>query len=245
MSKNNDTMNENVTSNTNDNLEPKWDAEDFITLRKGMSADDIHAAFEGELAGFGDFHLPVQVCDFRASTSRNGQQIVYSFRGDQWEPADVWSPGDARVFEQYAEIRLAVKFRIDDSTNEPGMELDKRECFGDGLLLADDASTHRMLRTGIDDSSEGVYGLVVTPLNAIIPITDDAVIRFRSIANGRWNCIDIFFGVQWRHRHRKYAMFYRNDKKDEPLIWESIELYEKQLRMLIDTGVNPKIALAN
>lgn len=245
MRNNNGNISDNSISNTSGNLEPKWDAEDFITLRKGMSIDDIHAAIEAELAGFGDFHLPVQVCDFRASTPKNEQQIVFSFKGDQWKPMDVWSPGDARIFEQFAEIRLVARFRIDDSTGEPGMEFDKRESFGDGVLFGDDASTRRMLRTGIDDPLKGVYGLAVTPLNAIIPITDDAVIRFRSIANSRWNCIDIFSGVQWRHRHRKYAMFYRDDKKDEPLIQRSIELYEQQLHMLIATGANPRIALAD
>ena len=40
-------------------------------------------------------------------------------------------------------------------------------------------------------------------------------------------------------------MFYRDDKKDEPLIRRSIELYEQQLHMLIATGANPKIALAD
>ncbi|MDC7285191.1 hypothetical protein NXH56_04240 [Bifidobacterium thermophilum] len=55
MRNNNGNISDNSISNTSGNLEPKWDAEDFITLRKGMSIDDIHAAIEAELAGFGDF----------------------------------------------------------------------------------------------------------------------------------------------------------------------------------------------
>lgn len=239
-------------SDGEDSWDLEWAAEDFVTLHKGMSLEDVRNAIREHLSGCSDFHLTMEVYAIQEGLAEDSRQPAFTLRKGTSKPEYIWSPKFAASIEHNETLRVGVKFRDPDAGDGDGdsadageWDMDRKASFGDGLLRADWLGAARLLSHVPDSATPGLFALIIEPFNIALPFTDDSIIRFRIYGSGDWNCIDILSGSDWRERHSKYAMFYRNDDKDLPLIQESIALYEKQLRMLIDTGANPRIALGD
>lgn len=219
---------------------PIWASEAYVDLHPNMDFDAVRHAVEEEVEGLGDFHLKLHVGAFRRSGVENTEFGMARFDGLEWLETGSWNLDIAHGYE-YAEgpLRVSALFKTDDADWVADPKLEEEACFGDGVFLYDASSMRKLMCDGGDDAVKCAYGLVVDSLNVVLPITDDSVIGFKTYLNGAQNVIEVRSGLQMRERHERYALFYGDDPKDEPLVRDCIDRYETLLRKIIDEGLNP------
>lgn len=222
---------------------------DMIEMTSNTTPEDLQTAIDDwdfktmklTVVRFRDFDEPVfgdgGLCGTRAllrDTMPGG--IMYRLPFGQW-----WTPRRAKILAEMDNSvpMLYAGFAVDGETILPKLQSDDTFFIYGGFnheeLVEENALT--------DDpklASKEVYGIWDEVTGWVLPVTNNSVVVWRAYGEGRSNYLNVYWGDAWRHDHERYAMYYRNDPNDEPVVLEDIARYEAELKRIVTLGLDPR-----
>lgn len=176
-------------------------ASEHIWMRPGMTVGDLQERLDGlgmrRVALRAARIAPFSGTDIYFVITLEGEQVF-----DDAEPSYSWTPAEARRHEQEGATGM-VSARYEDDELISG--------YVDFVLDAAELAQKRALSL---DDGPGVLAVLVPELEAVLPLTDDSVVSWRSRFDGSDNELVVRDGVAYREQMARYGDYYSSKPID-------------------------------